>query len=268
MTVVRFVVPAFNEAASIGDLLIALASADLRVPVSVVVVDDGSTDGTGEIVRERGAVDSAVTLIAHEVNRGLGRALRTGLMSAVGSAGVDDVIVTMDADLTHDPADAVRLLAAIADGVDVAIASRYAAGSRVEGVGLLRRGLSRAASLLVRLLAPIPGVRDCASGFRAYRAATLVRAFDALGEDLVTEPGFACQLEIAERLRETARFAEVPFTLHYDAKRRSSAVRILPTAAAYLRVLRKSRAAGFTLSGTNTPQGAAPDVASESDPAV
>jgi len=90
---------------------------------------------------------------------------------------------------------------------------------------------------------PITGVRDYSCGFRLYRAATIAEGFARDGDDFVTERGFACMVEIAERLRGYADFAEVPFVLRYDAKRKESAIKIGPTIRAYFRALSRIVAA-------------------------
>ena len=91
------------------------------------------------------------------------------------------------------------------------------------------------------MCAPIKGVRDYSCGFRAYRAVTLHEAFAAWGDDFITEDGFACMVEIAERLKDRATFTEVPFILRYGAKRKGSEIHITDTILAYLRVLARVR---------------------------
>ena len=128
---------------------------------------------------------------------------------------------------------------ALTDRADVVIASRYQKGSSVEGLSTFRRLLSYGASGLVTLVRPVPGVRDYSCGYRAYRASAVREGFARDGDDFVSEQGFACMLEIAERLRGHVGFAEVPFTLRYHAKRKASAIKILPTIGAYFRVIMK-----------------------------
>lgn len=230
----RWVLPAYNEVASIADLIAQVDAVCVSQgwACDIIVVDDGSSDGTA-----RAAAVDHVSVLSSTVNRGLGRALRTGLLAALERAGDGDVIVTLDADLTHDPAYAPAMVDRLDQGVDVVIASRFAPGGEVHGVGAGRRVLSRGASLLPALLRPIPGVRDYSCGFRAYRAPVLARAFERHGEQFISEQGFGCMLEIAQRLRGSATFAEVPFELRYDRKRRASAIRVWPTIRAYVRVM-------------------------------
>lgn len=238
---IRVVLPAYNEEASLGDLLDRLAGV-LRgagMPFAVTVVDDGSLDRTGEIAAEA-AARMPVEVLRNKPNRGLGYTIRRGLRAATEAAGPDDVIVTLDADLTQDPAYIPGMIATLDErDVDVVIASRYQRGSGVEGLSTIRRILSYGASAVVALARPIHDVRDYSCGFRVYRAAILKRAFAEFGDGFITETGFACMLEIAERLRPIARFAEVPFVLHYQEKRKASTIRIMPTVCAYFRVIAK-----------------------------
>jgi len=244
---VQVVVCAYDEADSIAELIERIGSAARSDGwrCRVLVVDDGSTDSTAAIAEKAGRESGVeVAVERHEVNRGLGAALQTGLGSALERVGADEVIVTMDADLTHDPGDVAALLSAIAAGADVAIASRAAAGARVEGVPAYRRFLTAGAHALVGAMVPVDGVRDCTSGFRAYRAQVLADAAERAAGTLVAETGFGCQLELLLRLRGMVHFAEVPFTLHYGRKRRPSALRVVPAVRSYLRVIAAARRQG------------------------
>ncbi len=243
---VFWVIPAYNEEASIGDLidLMVSVSAENEWSYEIIIVDDGSADGTGDIARAKAAEGLPVVIERNEPNQGLGRTMRTGLRSALSRATDDDVIVSLDADLTQDPSYAPALLARIDEGHDVVIASRYRPGARVEGLSTFRRFLSYGASAAVALVRPVRGVRDYSCGFRAYRVLVIREGFERYGDDFVSEKGFACQLEIAERLRDIAAFVEVPFVLRYQDKRKAFALKILPTIGAYFRVIAKVAASG------------------------
>jgi len=236
--VVRFVLPAHDEAVSIAPLIERIARTmrgDAR-DFTVTVVDDGSADGTAEAALA--LADSVpVSVIRHEHNLGLGGAMRTGLRAAAEAAGPDDVIVTMDADLTHDPRFAVRMLDRYRDGCDVVIASRFRHGSLEIGVSRFRLFMTRGARAFFGTLVPVEGVRDYSCGYRLYRASVISEAFRLLGDDFITERGFACMVEIIGKLRRLARCCEVPFVLHYEQKRTASQMRITPTIVAYLRVV-------------------------------
>lgn len=237
---VHFVLPAYNESASIEDLLKRIADVcrDAGIAYDVLVVDDGSADGTGGLAYAL-APGIPVSVVRNEPNQGLGVTIRRGLRHAADHSSADDVIVTLDADLTQDPKYVPAMLERLDAGADVVIASRFQPGASVEGLSAFRRAISRLAGLCVSLVRPIPGVRDYSCGFRAYRASTIKWGFERYGDGFVTESGFGCMVEISERLRGQARFAEVPFTLHYEAKRKASEIKIWPTILAYVRVMRR-----------------------------
>ena len=236
-----WLIPAYNEEASIVDLIDRITEVSDAQGWSwrLLVVDDGSADRTGELVRERAAAGASVDIERNDPNQGLGFTIRRGLRTIADKADPEDVIITLDADLTQDPGYAPSMLEQIDAGFDVVIASRYRPGSGVEGLSAFRRGLSYGASAIVSLVRPVYNVRDYSCGFRAYRVSAIQAGFAEYGDDFVSERGFACMLEIAERLRDRAAFVEVPFVLHYEEKRKASEIKIAPTIGAYFRVIAK-----------------------------
>jgi dolichol-phosphate mannosyltransferase len=241
--------PAFNEERSLPPLLercipVAHELAAAGRVLSVAVIDDGSRDRTIEVARAF-ADRLPIEVVPHEVNRGLGAALRTCLAHALSRAGEGDVIATMDADNTHDPA----LLPAMWDHLlatssDVVVASRYVAGGEEVGLSPLRRVLSRGASLLLTLVTPVRGARDYTCGFRVYRAGTLRRAAAAWGDRLVEESGFTCMAEVLLKLgRGGARVAEWPLVLRYDRKEGASKMKVLRTIRRYFTMALRLRSA-------------------------
>jgi dolichol-phosphate mannosyltransferase len=215
-----FVLPAYNEEANIGGLLdeIRVTLAEASLPYRVVVVDDGSRDRTAPILDEW-AVRMPLEIERHASNQGLGPAILHGLAAAMRSAGDDDVVVTMDADQTHSPDLALKMYGRVRNGADVVIASRYRRDSLVSGVPVARRLTSWLASLVFRVLFPIRGVRDYSSGFRAFRASALKRAFLKYGERLIESRDFSCTIELLLKLRRLAiRFEETPIVLTYERK--------------------------------------------------
>jgi dolichol-phosphate mannosyltransferase len=230
---ILIVLPAYNEAAGLPALLRSIRQVmdEGRLAYKVVVVDDGSTDGTWDAITAN-AAEMPVVPVRHEVNRGLAEALRSGLQVAVDQAGPDDVIVTMDADNTHAPGLVMRMLGLIREGHDVVIGSRYVSGARVVGVPFHRRVLSGGASLLMRTVFPIEGVRDYTCGFRAYRASILQAAFARYSERLISQKGFSCMVDILLKLRTLepeAIMGEVPLVLRYDLKHGMSKMRAART---------------------------------------
>jgi len=163
--VVCVCVPTFNEAGTIGELLSGVEE-HCGYPLSVVVVDDGSEDGTIEIVREMAERYGNVVLVVREGKLGLGSAIVEGFRRALSLRPRPSHIVTMDADLSHDPAEIPRLVESCVEG-SVVVGSRYVEGGEIVGWSARRRAVSYVANLLARHVGGIP-LRDCTSGFRCY----------------------------------------------------------------------------------------------------
>ena len=233
------VLPAFNEAANIGELITRIARALPAGHYHVVVVDDGSQDSTAEVARLAARqAGCPLTVLRHPRNEGLPSTLRDGLRWAATHAGPGDAVVCMDADNSQPPELIPELCRQLAFGYDVAVASRYRRGARQLGVSPKRRLLSWGVNLLLRLTAPLPGVRDYTSGFRAYRASLLRRAFERFSDRLIESRTFACTAEVLLRLGWLeARITEVPMTLRYDLKQGASKIRALETVLEYLRLM-------------------------------
>ena len=225
---ISIVLPAFNEERGIETLLkrIDLTLKEYRHEYKIFFVDDGSMDKTLSVVKGLQQI-LPIEILSHEKNRGLGEALKTGIFHAVSAAKDEDIIVTMDADNTHVPGLIMRLHRNIWEGCDVVIASRYVRNARLIGVPLLRRVLSRGAGILFRVFFPIPGVRDYTCGYRAYRASLLKEAFAQYGDELVSQSGFACSVDILLKLRLFHPImSEVPLILRYDRKKEASKMNI------------------------------------------
>ena len=241
------VLPAYNEERSLPALLeryVGLAAAlEARgTPLRVLVVDDGSTDGTIAAARAY-AGRLALEVVPHGVNRNLGAALRTGLTEALARAADDDVISTMDADNTHDPSILPGMWDLLErECADVVIASRYAPGGEEIGLTRLRQVLSRGASFMMSIVAPVRGARDYTCGFRLYRAATLRRAHAIWGEKLIEEAGFTCMAEVLLKLgRGGAKVTEAPLVLRYDLKEGASKMKVMQTIGRYFVMARRLR---------------------------
>ena len=227
-----FVIPTYNEAPNIAPLLRQLTGLHPDTGTTFLVVDDESPDGTARLVRELAASDDRIHLLEGP-RRGLGQAYVRGMVHALEVLGAD-VVVQMDADFSHDPADAGRLLARLADdgsagdgpagggpapGVDVAIGSRYVAGGSLDPrwhAG--RRLLSRWGNRFARWIAGVRGVRDCTAGFKALRADAL-RA--AKVEDIRVR-GHTFQMVLLHRLLAAgARVVEEP--IHFREREHGQA---------------------------------------------
>jgi dolichol-phosphate mannosyltransferase len=191
------VLPTYEEAASLPEVLEGVARA--LPQAHVLVVDDGSPDGTGALAQRLGA-----EVLARPGKRGLGPAYRAGFARAL--AGGAGFVLEMDADGSHDPADLPRLLAAATAGADLAVGSRYVAGGGVDAWTARRRALSRAGCLYAQAVLGVP-VRDLTSGLKCFRAPAL----EAIGFADVRSVGYAFQVELTYRaLLAGLRVHELP----------------------------------------------------------
>jgi dolichol-phosphate mannosyltransferase len=193
--------PTYNERENVGPMLRALGEV-LPPGGRVLVLDDASPDGTGELA-DRLADELAYVEVVHRPRKeGLGPAYLAGFRRALADGA--ELVFEMDCDFSHDPADIPRLLAA-AKSADLVIGSRYVAGGRVGEWGLLRRGISRAASLYTRVL--LMPVRDPTAGFKCYRREVL----ETIDLAAIRSRGYAFQVETTYRtLRAGFRVIEVP----------------------------------------------------------
>ncbi len=238
--------PAYNEELTLPPLLESIqeSMAENQIEYRVIVVNDGSSDGTAEVV-ERMRDRMPINRVDHPANRGLGETIRTGLLRALEEAKDPDIIVTMDSDNTHTPGLVARMVRGIREGNDVVIASRFRPGARIIGLPLHRRALSQGASWILRILFPTPNVRDFTCGFRAYRAALLRRAFSTYGHEFVAQSGFSCMVDILLKLRELgAIMSEVPLILRYDLKYSVSKMMIFTTIRETLGLAARRRLGG------------------------
>jgi glycosyltransferase involved in cell wall biosynthesis len=197
------VIPTYNEADSVVEVLDRVLAADPRV--DVLVVDDGSPDGTAKLVEDRAADEPRVHLMERSGKQGLGAAYRAGF--AWGLARGYDALVEMDADLSHPPERLPALLDEL-DGADLVIGSRYVPGGRTVNWSRAREAISRGGNAYVRLALGMP-VHDATAGYRAYRREVL----EALPISAVRSNGYCFQIETAHRTwQEGFRVVEVPIT--------------------------------------------------------
>jgi len=195
------VMPTYNEAESVIGVVDQVLAADPRV--DVLIVDDGSPDGTARLVAERAAGEPRVRLLERSAKRGLGAAYRAGF--AWGLQRGYEALVEMDADLSHPPERLPALLDGLA-GADLVIGSRYVPGGRTVNWSRLREAISRGGNAYVRLALGVP-VHDCTAGYRAYRRQVL----EALPVSAVRSNGYCFQVEMVHRTwQEGFRVVEVP----------------------------------------------------------
>jgi dolichol-phosphate mannosyltransferase len=195
------VLPTYNEAQTIEEVIRRTRAA--APEVSILVVDDGSPDGTADIAEKIGSDLGRVDVLRRAAPMGLGDAYRAGF--AWGLERGAKVLVEMDSDLSHDPAALPTLLAAVADH-DLVIGSRYVPGGSIPQWGLHRRLLSRGGNVYSALMLGLR-VKDMTSGYRAYRASLL----NGMELETVRAGGYGFQIEMTYRAaRCGARITEVP----------------------------------------------------------
>jgi dolichol-phosphate mannosyltransferase len=215
---VTILAPAYNEEAVI-ERFVEVTCTEIPEKWNLLIVDDGSSDRTPEILRRLQSREPRLQVIRHRSNRGMGAALATGFVAATA-----EIIVTMDADLSH-PLPLAAVLVDECETADAAFASRYVRGGGMVGVPLRRVLISKVANTILRTLFAAR-VRDLTTGFRAYRAEA-VRGLRLRGR------GFESQLEIAIFLvAGHRRIVEVPLVLGVRAAG-SSKMRYLPLVPRY-----------------------------------
>jgi dolichol-phosphate mannosyltransferase len=222
------VVPCYNEADSLANLAAGLgrlrAAAAAEYELEFVLVDDGSRDGTWDLLQKCFAGDASIRLVRHETNRGIAAAIATGIREATA-----DIVGSLDADCTYEPTQLVSLLALLQEGVDVVVASPYHPAGRVVGVPRWRLSLSRFASRLYGLLMRNQ-LHTYTSCVRVYRRSTVV--------DLpLSHNGFVGVVELLWQVdRRGGRIVECPAVLKVRTTGQSK-MRIARTALAHLKFL-------------------------------
>jgi dolichol-phosphate mannosyltransferase len=184
------VLPTYNEAENIEPIVRA-ARSRLRDGDRILVVDDNSPDGTGAIADRLASELDGVEVLHRRVKEGLGRAYLAGFRQALD--GGAELVLEMDSDFSHDPADLPRLIAA-AEDADLVLGSRYVAGGSVTDWGLVRRLVSRGGSWYARTVLGVQ-VRDLTGGFKCFRRSVL----DALDLESVHADGYGFQIELTYR---------------------------------------------------------------------
>ena len=194
--------PTYNERENLEPMVRALAEV-LPEGAAVLVIDDNSPDGTGDIADLLAAELPWVDVLHRPRKEGLGRAYVDGFRHVLASGA--ELVLEMDCDFSHAPADVPRLIAAVEEGADLALGSRYVPGGGTENWGLVRRSISRGASIYTRtLLMPI---HDATGGFKCFHR----RVLEAIELETIDAAGYVFQIETTYRaLRKGFRVVEVP----------------------------------------------------------
>ena len=194
--------PTYNERENLEAMVRALAPLGVRV----LVVDDNSPDGTGEIADRLAGELDFVSVLHRERKEGLGPAYLAGFRRALADGA--ELVLELDCDFSHDPSDVPRLVDACESGADLALGSRYVPGGGTENWGLGRRIVSWGGSFYARVFLGV-GIRDLTGGFKCYRR----RVLETIDLDAIDSKGYAFQIETSYRaLRAGFRIVEIPIT--------------------------------------------------------
>jgi len=231
---IKILLPAYNEEKDIGSLVLSISEFLKREEFQIIIVDDGSSDDTVSII-EKHQKKIPIMLLRHKRNRGLGKAIETGLQNAIENFSNSDVIVTMDADNSHDIRELPQMIDKINENYDIVIASRYVKGAKEVGVPFKRKIYSRVIRYILTILFPIKGIKDYTCGYRAYRASFLKKAATIFKDKMIQSTGFSAQMEILIKFSWIeAKVSETPIVLRYNLKRGKSKLNVLKTIVTYL----------------------------------
>jgi dolichol-phosphate mannosyltransferase len=199
-------VPTYDERENLEPLVRALGSVLDTTRDRVLVIDDGSPDGTGELADELAGELPWLDVLHRTKKEGIGRAYLAGFARVLESDA--SFVLEMDCDFSHDPADVPRLIAACEDGADLALGSRWVDGGGTVNWGLLRRLISRGGSLYARIVLGV-GIHDLTGGFKCFRRTVL----ETIDLQAIAARGYGFQIEGTYRtLRAGFRVVEVPIT--------------------------------------------------------
>jgi dolichol-phosphate mannosyltransferase len=199
---VTVVLPTYNERENLSDIAAAITAHGYRL----LIVDDSSPDGTGEIADGLAGSNPSISVLHRERKEGLGPAYRAGFDRALDEGA--ETVIEMDADFSHDPADIPRLVEAVEQGADLAIGSRYVPGGSTPDWPWSRRFISTGGNLYARIMLGLP-TRDATAGFRAYRSGAL----QSLPYGQAEASGYGFQVEMTMRAYEAGLdVVEVPIS--------------------------------------------------------
>lgn len=238
---IYILLPVYNEEKNIGAVLqdIAAVLLDMKQEFFFVIVNDGSTDKTADILREY-SLKFALEIINFQANKGVGEVFKVGIKRICEIAKGDDFLFSLDCDRTH-PAKTFRgMFRALEEGKDLVIASRYHLESKTIGLPMMRKFLSDGINHFLKKIFPVAGGRDYTTFFRAYRVSVLKRALILFGGNFIQSKGFACMCEILIKISVlNPKIEEVPIELNFNLRQGKSKMRIFKTVFEYLVLIPK-----------------------------
>lgn len=233
-----FLLCAYNEENNILRVIESIIK-NFKYEYKIVIVNDGSTDKTEQLIKNHYAFKDII-LLNHKKNLGLGKALKTGFIFLLKNKLLidNDTVITLDADNTHTIDIANLMFEKFLSNRDLIIASRFVKGAKQLGVPFYRSMISLIASIILRLIFPYPNLRDYTCGYRLYSGRILNKAYNYYKENLITEKNFVVQLEILIKLLKfKPLICEIPINLKYFLKYGKSKLKIVKNIFSYLRFL-------------------------------
>ncbi|MDD5528855.1 MAG: glycosyltransferase [bacterium] len=235
-----FIIPAYNEEKNIPTLLKEIEYFAKNYKCRIIIVNDGSTDKTKEIVTSF-KNKLSVEVLTHLTNKGPGEAFKTGFSYVLREAKEEDIIITKEADNTGDDSILPVMIEKILEGNNLVIASCYARNGQIIGTTLIRKILSYTANTFLRILYPHLKVKTYSSFYRAYSVKLLKKAYKTYGEHFIKEKGFIVMTEILiklSRLKEI-KLVEVPTILKCDERLGKSKMKVIKNILDYIRFIIK-----------------------------
>lgn len=239
---IYFILPAYNESKSIFYLLkdINLLQIKCNNNISCVVIDDASSDDTNLWIKKSKREFNNINILdlKHKTNLGLNNALNTALKFLSNKIFINDVIVTMDGDNTHDPSLIFKMIEKHKEGDDLVIASRFLKDSDVKGVSGFRSFLSIMAKLLYKLFWGFKDINEYTCLYRSHKASLIIKLLKKYEFPYLQQKGFACTAELLSKLISLKpKTSEIPIILHYDKKITGSKIKLFLTILITLKIL-------------------------------
>lgn len=239
---IYFILPTYNESKSIFYLLKDINSLQVKLSnnVTCVVIDDASTDDTNIWIKKSKKEFNNIKILElkHKTNLGLNSALNSALKLLSTKIFLNDMVVTMDGDNTHDPKLIFKMIEKHKLGDDLVIASRFLKDSDVKGVTMFRYILSQGARLLYKLFWRFKSINEYTCLYRSHKANLIIKFIQKYKFPYLRQKGFACTAELLSKLISLEpKTSEVPMILNYDKKITGSKIRLLLTISITLKIL-------------------------------
>jgi dolichol-phosphate mannosyltransferase len=240
MTTLFVLVPVLNEIGNIARLMNSLKALSVELKdqhdVEVILIDDGSRDGTGDLAQRLAKESSQkLSVLRHEVNQGPGKAFATGFQYLTPLLGENDIVLTIEGDNTSRIELVKQMLTRLQEGFDVIFASPYMYGGGIINTSAYRIFLSSMANLFVKELLGLQGILTVSSFFRLYRSSALIKMQNIYGTKIIERRGFECMVEMVMKMVNLGiTISEVPLVLDTKARVGRSRMNVMKTIVGYL----------------------------------